>query len=169
VDLKIFQHLRDAGEAGLSSEELAEKTASGIDPVLVRRLMGHLAAVHVIGLSKGRWHATKLSNGLAEPQLQASIEFCFDSSRPSFGQYVSDHQLLADVRSAYHALASLLSLRGMDINYLRARLMGRSNLRTRLTSRSSHGLRQTRPIWRISQVSWLHTGLVSLPGSNSIL
>ncbi|KAK2809096.1 hypothetical protein FQN50_004150 [Emmonsiellopsis sp. PD_5] len=82
VDRNIFQHTKDAGEIGITAEALAEKT--GIEVGLLNRVMRHLAAMHMISIEDGKFHATALSNGLAEDNYQRSIEFCYDVSRPSF-------------------------------------------------------------------------------------
>lgn len=83
--MKIFQHLRDAGDLGLTAADLALKT--GAEVLLLERLMRHLVAMHVLSFSGGKLHATPLSNGLAEERYQDSICFCYDASRPSFGGF----------------------------------------------------------------------------------
>ena len=82
VDVKVFQHLRDAGDAGISPEGLADKT--GVQLPLLLRLMRHLVAMHMVSLPDGKFHATPLSDGLAEEKYQDSIAFCYDVARPSF-------------------------------------------------------------------------------------
>jgi DNA-binding IscR family transcriptional regulator len=67
VQVRLFQHLQDAGEAGLSSKDLAHKT--GVDTVLLERIMRHLIAMKVVTFSGGKFHATTLSNGLAAEKL----------------------------------------------------------------------------------------------------
>ncbi|KAF7517014.1 hypothetical protein G7054_g13944 [Neopestalotiopsis clavispora] len=83
VDLKIFQHLRDAPE-GLTTAELAEKTGKPWDLGLLKRYLNHLSAMHVLALSQGKWHGTPLSNGLAGHNYQCAMEFCYDTGIPSW-------------------------------------------------------------------------------------
>jgi hypothetical protein len=85
VDRKIFQHLRDAGAAGIDADALASKT--GVDVVLLQRVMRHLVAMHMASYAAGRFHASALSNGLAEDNYQDSIAFCYDVARPSFNGF----------------------------------------------------------------------------------
>lgn len=85
VDVKLFQHLKDAGDTGLSASALCEKT--GVDVVLLQRLMRHLVAMYLITFHDGAFHATTLSNGLAEENYQHSISFCYDVARPSFNGF----------------------------------------------------------------------------------
>jgi hypothetical protein len=61
---------------------LADKT--GVDITLLQRLMRHLVAMHMVSYADGKFHATALSNGLAEENYQHSIAFCYDAARPSF-------------------------------------------------------------------------------------
>ncbi|KUI53281.1 Demethylsterigmatocystin 6-O-methyltransferase [Cytospora mali] len=85
VDLKLFQHLRDAGERGLTIDELASKT--GAEAALLARLMRHVVAMRLLSFAEGRLLATPLSNGLAEDNFQKTIEFCYDCTRPSFSSF----------------------------------------------------------------------------------
>jgi hypothetical protein len=77
--------LRDAGDAGVDPDELAQKT--GVDVVLLHRLMRHLAAMKVVFFSGGNYRGTTLSNGLAAERYQKSIDFCYDVARPSFNGF----------------------------------------------------------------------------------
>jgi hypothetical protein len=85
VDVKLFQHLKEAGDAGLSPEALSEKT--GVDLVLLGRLARHLVAMYLITFHKGSFYGTTLSNGLAEQNYQESLCFCYDAARPSFNGF----------------------------------------------------------------------------------
>ncbi|EED19306.1 hydroxyindole O-methyltransferase, putative [Talaromyces stipitatus ATCC 10500] len=85
VNVKLFQHLKESGESGLSAEVLSAKT--GIDIVLLQRLARHLVAMHLLTFRDGAFHATILSNGLAEENYQDSIAFCYDTARPSFNGF----------------------------------------------------------------------------------
>ncbi|KAJ5161069.1 hydroxyindole O-methyltransferase [Penicillium capsulatum] len=85
VDVRLFQHLKDAGVDGLSASALSEKT--GVDAVLLQRLARHLVAMHVITYHDGAFRATTLSNGLAAENYQHSISFCYDAARPSFNGF----------------------------------------------------------------------------------
>lgn len=82
VDTRLFQHLRDAGPDGLQPEELSQKT--GIETVLLQRMMRHLIAMKMISFSNGRFLGTALSNAFAAENYQQSIRFCYDCARPSF-------------------------------------------------------------------------------------
>jgi hypothetical protein len=77
--------LRDAGDAGLGPDELAQKT--GVDVVLLHRLMRHLTAMKGVSFSGGNYRGTILSNGLAAERYQKSIDFCYDVARPSFNGF----------------------------------------------------------------------------------
>lgn len=85
MDVKLFQHLRDAGEAGISDAALFEK--SGVEVVLLQRLMRHLASMHLVTYHDGAFRATTMSNAMAEERYQHSISFCYDVSRPSFNGF----------------------------------------------------------------------------------
>ncbi|RAK78798.1 putative O-methyltransferase [Aspergillus fijiensis CBS 313.89] len=85
VDVQLFQLLRDAGEAGLSPSELADKT--GVDVVLLQRLTRHLVAMYLISFHHGAFHGTALSDQLAADNYQDSISFCYDTARPSFNNF----------------------------------------------------------------------------------
>lgn len=85
VDVKLFQHLRDAGDAGLSPSTLAEKTS--VEGPLLQRIMYHLNAMKLVTFSQGKFYATALSNGLAAENYQQSIDFCYDVARPSFNGF----------------------------------------------------------------------------------
>jgi hypothetical protein len=77
--------LRDAGDAGVDPDELAQKT--GVDVVLLHRLMRHLTAMKVVSFSGSNYRGTTLSNGLAAERYQKSIDFCYDVARPSFNGF----------------------------------------------------------------------------------
>lgn len=81
----MFQHLQHAGEGGLSPGNLAQKT--GVDAVLLQRIMRHLIAMKIVRFSNGTFLGTTLSNGLAAENYQKSIDFCYDVARPSFNGF----------------------------------------------------------------------------------
>ncbi|PYI03680.1 putative O-methyltransferase [Aspergillus sclerotiicarbonarius CBS 121057] len=85
VDVKLFQHLKDAGSDGLGAAALSDKT--GVQLALLQRLARHLVAMYVITYHDGAFRATALSNGLAEDNYQHSISFCYDAARPSFNGF----------------------------------------------------------------------------------
>ncbi|ROW06485.1 hypothetical protein VMCG_04236 [Cytospora schulzeri] len=91
VEWKLFQHLRDAGDSGLTIDELASNT--GVDASLLARLMRHLVAMKLLFFADGRLHATPLSNGLAADNFQQTIEFCYDCTRPSFNGFPEFYKL----------------------------------------------------------------------------
>ncbi|KAK2741718.1 hypothetical protein FQN55_008217 [Onygenales sp. PD_40] len=70
------------------AEESDNKNASTrlvvVHFALLNRVMRHMAAIHMISIEDGKFHATPLSNGLAEDNYQRTIEFCYDVARPSF-------------------------------------------------------------------------------------
>lgn len=85
VDTQLFQHIKQAGDAGITSTALSSKT--GIDVLLLERLARHLVAMNLLAFKDGAFHATSLSNGLAEENYQHSISFCYDTARPSFNNF----------------------------------------------------------------------------------
>ncbi|KIA75983.1 O-methyltransferase [Aspergillus ustus] len=85
VDTRLFQHLQEAGTAGLTPVSLSSKT--GIDVVLLQRLARHPVAMYLLAFEDGTFRATALSNGLAEENYQDSICFCYDTARPSFNGF----------------------------------------------------------------------------------
>ncbi|KAJ6191179.1 Winged helix-turn-helix transcription repressor DNA-binding [Penicillium mononematosum] len=82
VDVRLFQHLKEATPTGLSPVALSEKT--GVDVDLLTRLARHLVAMNVLAFHSGAFHGTALSNGLVEERYQHSILFCYDATRKSF-------------------------------------------------------------------------------------
>ncbi|KAI4944314.1 hypothetical protein J4E86_009372 [Alternaria arbusti] len=85
VEVKLFQHLRDAGDAGVSPGDLAQKTS--VDPILLQRIMRHLIVMKVVSFSNGKFLGSRLSHELAADNYQKSIDFCYDVSRPSFNGF----------------------------------------------------------------------------------
>ncbi|KAJ5143775.1 uncharacterized protein N7515_002562 [Penicillium bovifimosum] len=85
VDVKLFQCLQEAGDAGLTPSALSEKV--GVDNALLQRLVRHLVAMNVVSFQDGLFRATKLSNGLAAENYQHSISICYDATRPSFNGF----------------------------------------------------------------------------------
>ncbi len=90
VDTQLFQHIKEAGDAGITSTALSSKT--GVDVVLLERLARHLVAMNLLTFKNGAFHATRLSNGLAEENYQHSICFCYDTARPSFNNFPTHFQ-----------------------------------------------------------------------------
>ncbi|KAJ5737056.1 uncharacterized protein N7483_002181 [Penicillium malachiteum] len=84
-DVRLFQHLEEAGAEGLSASVLSEKT--GIDVTLLQRLIRHLVAMNLITFRDGAFRGTTLSNGLAAENYQHSVRFCYDTSRPAFNGF----------------------------------------------------------------------------------
>ncbi|EXK40573.1 hypothetical protein FOXG_20330 [Fusarium oxysporum f. sp. lycopersici 4287] len=85
---KIFQLLQGA-ENGLTTQALSEKT--GIAGPLLERFMRHFVAHKVVRFSKSTgWHATTLSNTLAQENYQHSISFCQRAAAKSFCHF-PDH------------------------------------------------------------------------------
>lgn len=46
--------------------------------------MRHLAAMKIVSVAEGRFHATPLTDGLAQENFQKTIQFCYDITRPAF-------------------------------------------------------------------------------------
>jgi len=63
VQVKLFQHLRDASETGVSPEEIAQKTV--VDVVLLKHIMRHLIAMKIVPFSNEKFKRTALIDGLA--------------------------------------------------------------------------------------------------------
>jgi hypothetical protein len=91
VNIKLFQQLRDAGEAGVSSDVLVSKLEvkdAAINKHQLDRILRHLKASNVIeSKGAGVWCSTPLSNEFAEPHFQESILFCHYVSRQAFNGY----------------------------------------------------------------------------------
>ncbi|QDS74400.1 hypothetical protein FKW77_005672 [Venturia effusa] len=83
--VKLFQHLKEAGDAGLSLAGLAEKT--GVDIALLPRIVRHLVATNVVSFHDSKVYGTRLSDGLAAENYKQSIDFCYDVARPSFNSF----------------------------------------------------------------------------------
>lgn len=62
---------------------------TGVNVILLQRIMRHLRAMKVTTFSNGKFFSTRLSDGLAAENYQKSIDFCFDVTRPSFGGFPS--------------------------------------------------------------------------------
>ncbi|KAI8956424.1 putative O-methyltransferase [Daldinia sp. FL1419] len=83
VDLKIFDHLKESGEAGATAKELAVKC--GANEVLISRTMRHLAAMNVINeKSEDTYSATPLAEALSESRYRDGILFLYDVAGVSF-------------------------------------------------------------------------------------
>lgn len=83
VQTELFQKLRDAGSAGITTDALSIK--SPYHKHQLERILRHLKASSVIDvLTPGVWLATPLSNELATPHFQHSILFCHYTTRQAF-------------------------------------------------------------------------------------
>lgn len=85
VDVKLFPILKEAGDKGIDPQDLSSKT--GVDILLLERLLRHLTAMFLVTYQEGKYHGTTLSNGLAEEKYQHSVSFCYDVARPSFNGF----------------------------------------------------------------------------------
>ncbi|KAK6223418.1 hypothetical protein LQW54_000536 [Pestalotiopsis sp. IQ-011] len=81
VELRLFEILKN-GPQGLSAEHIAEKASA--NPILVSRMLKHLAAMHVIGKNEKRFTSTPLSTALTEPIYRNGIIYTYDVAGPSF-------------------------------------------------------------------------------------
>ena len=95
VHIKLFQQLRDAGEAGVSSDILCEE--SGIKSKhQLERILRHLASTGVIGIKQASvWLSTPLSEELATDHFQHSILFCHHVTRHVFDGFPEYFERLA--------------------------------------------------------------------------
>lgn len=83
VQLELFQKLRDAGPAGVTTDSLSIR--SPYHRHQLDRILRHLKASSVIDvLRPSVWLATSLSNELATPHFQHSILFCHYTTRQAF-------------------------------------------------------------------------------------
>ncbi|CAH0020866.1 unnamed protein product [Clonostachys rhizophaga] len=83
VDLKIPEHLKESGTAGISAQALAAKI--GADDVLIARTMRHLAAMKIVAENGvDTYVATGLSNALTDPKYRDGIIYTYDVAGRSF-------------------------------------------------------------------------------------
>uniref|UniRef100_A0A8H7K5S5 O-methyltransferase domain-containing protein n=1 Tax=Bionectria ochroleuca TaxID=29856 RepID=A0A8H7K5S5_BIOOC len=83
VDLKIPEHLKESGTAGISAQALVAKV--GADDVLIARTMRHLAAMNIVAENGvDTYVATGLSNALTDPKYRDGIIYTYDVAGPSF-------------------------------------------------------------------------------------
>lgn len=83
VQTQLFQKLRDAGPAGITTDALS--IHSPYHKHQLERILRHLKASSVIGvLRAGVWCRTPLSDELATPHFQHSILFCHYTTRQAF-------------------------------------------------------------------------------------
>ncbi|KAI1440479.1 putative O-methyltransferase [Annulohypoxylon stygium] len=83
IDLGIFDHLKESGQAGITAKDLAIKT--GADEVLIKRTMKHLAATNVVAeAGDDKYTATRLSDAFTEPRYRDGIIYTYDVAGPSF-------------------------------------------------------------------------------------
>lgn len=82
VDLKLFEFLESSGPAGITEAELATKV--GADPVLISRMLKHLAAMNVIKEHGDGYISSPLSKALTEPKYRDGIIYTYDVAGPSF-------------------------------------------------------------------------------------
>ena len=85
MDVKLFQHLKVAGDEGITPASLAEKT--GVDIALLQRIVRHFIAMKLATFHDGKIYGSRLSDGLAAENYQKSIKFCYDVARPSFNGF----------------------------------------------------------------------------------
>lgn len=83
VQTELFQKLRDAGKAGITTDALSVN--SPYHKHQLERILRHLKASSVINVrTPNVWLATPLSNELATPHFQHSILFCHYTTRQAF-------------------------------------------------------------------------------------
>ncbi|KZL80826.1 sterigmatocystin 8-o-methyltransferase [Colletotrichum incanum] len=83
-DSRLFERWRLNGNSPLTSSELAGLT-DGCDPALLHRLLRHLAANHLVGMtSDGKYKPTSFSTKLAEPDFSTTAQFYSDYLIPMF-------------------------------------------------------------------------------------
>lgn len=71
VEIKLFQHLKKSGEVGIGPDDLTEKT--GVDSILLQRIMRHLIAMKMVSFSNNRFFGTNLSHELAANNYQKNV------------------------------------------------------------------------------------------------
>ncbi|KAJ5385539.1 hypothetical protein N7517_003450 [Penicillium concentricum] len=84
VDVRLFQHLKEAPPKGLSPVALSKKT--GVEVDLLVRLSRHLVAMNILAFHSGTFHGTALSNSLAVERYQDSILHCYNAMRPALNE-----------------------------------------------------------------------------------
>ncbi|KAL9083178.1 MAG: hypothetical protein Q9159_005945 [Coniocarpon cinnabarinum] len=82
VDRRVFNKLEEAGGGPKTTSQLA---AESTDPAMLRRLLRHLAAMHVIReVDVDRWEGTRLSKSLRTPGMIATVDYMNDITIPAF-------------------------------------------------------------------------------------
>ncbi|KAB5560189.1 putative hydroxyindole O-methyltransferase [Coniochaeta sp. 2T2.1] len=101
VDLDLFTHLRDSGPSGTTPSALSSVT--GADPVLLNRMLKHLAAMNILSETEsGNFASTPLSNAFAEERFRDGLLYTYDVAGPSF------RHLPEYLRSVKYALPTTL-------------------------------------------------------------
>ncbi|KAJ4355704.1 uncharacterized protein N0V89_003724 [Didymosphaeria variabile] len=84
VEIKLFQAMQDIDAAGQTTAEIASRTDPKTDPVLVGRMLRHLAAMHTVNeTAPDTFAPTATSKSFAEPVYQDTILYIIDNFQPA--------------------------------------------------------------------------------------
>lgn len=74
VEIKLFKAMKDVDEAGQTTAEIASKTDPKTDPILVARMLRHLAAMRTVKeIGPDKFAPTATSISFAEPAYEDSM------------------------------------------------------------------------------------------------
>ncbi|KAF1842293.1 O-methyltransferase [Cucurbitaria berberidis CBS 394.84] len=83
VEIKLFQAMESSPESGEIVTDIAKKCDNNVDPVLVGRMLRHLAAMGTVRETGPHTYAlTPISRAFAEPAYQDSILYIADNFAP---------------------------------------------------------------------------------------
>ncbi|KAJ4294031.1 hypothetical protein N0V90_007720 [Kalmusia sp. IMI 367209] len=84
VEIKLFQAMQALDEAGKTATEIASRCEPKADPVLVGRMLRHLAAMNTVQeTAPDTFAPTATSKAFAEPSYQDSILYIVDNFQPA--------------------------------------------------------------------------------------
>jgi hypothetical protein len=83
VEVKMFQAMQSIPDAGATIEEIASKCDKNVDPVIVGRMLRHLAAMHTVReTGPGTFANTPTSSAFAQQSYQDSIMYIAENFQP---------------------------------------------------------------------------------------
>jgi hypothetical protein len=83
VEVKLFQAMADLPESGATSLEIAKKCDKGVDPIMVGRMLRHLAAMGTVReTGPDTFAPTPTSKAFAEQAYQDSILYIMENFSP---------------------------------------------------------------------------------------
>ncbi|KAF2448161.1 O-methyltransferase [Karstenula rhodostoma CBS 690.94] len=84
VEIKLFQAMHHVDAAGQTTAEIASRTDPKTDPVLVGRMLRHLAAMNTVNeTAPDTFAPTATSKSFAEPVYQDTILYIIDNFQPA--------------------------------------------------------------------------------------